>query len=202
MQGVESGKVQDRPGVVAALQRAGLDVPRQGTNYVTAHDPESGKRWRLKGTLYEHDLRDRIRRRMETEGTGDERARRARAADVWRDVARKREAQAAYHRDRYGDRDQADSRAASRASRAAVARLARGPGDRGEHLAHHLRRELGADAVAVEPRADPARDAGDPAARDRGGTDGHSTSCRRRRGACGSTRTRTRRGTWCCPWGR
>ena len=29
-----------------------------------------------------------------------------------------------------------------------------------------------------------------------------STSCRRRRGACGSTRTRTRRGTWCCPGGR
>ena len=49
----------------------------------------------------------------------------------------------------YGDRDRADSRAAAIAARAAVARLPRGPGDRGEHLAHHLRRELGADAVAV-----------------------------------------------------
>ena len=177
MQSVESGKVKDRPGVVAALQRAGLDVPRQGTHYVTAHDPESGKRWRLKGTLYEHDFqRERFTRPDPApdgdRGPGDERARGARAADVWRDVARTREAQAAYHRDRYGDRDRADSRAASRAARAAVARLARGPGDRGEHLAHHLRRELGADAVAVDPRAESARDAGDPAARDRPDTDG------------------------------
>ena len=72
LQGVESGKVKDRAGVVAALQEAGLDVPRQGKNYVTAHNPASGKRWRLKGTLYEHDFqRSRftrpIRRRMETE---------------------------------------------------------------------------------------------------------------------------------------
>ena len=52
-QGVELGKVQDRAGVVAALQQLELDVPRQGKNYVTAHDPKSGKRWRLKGTVYE-----------------------------------------------------------------------------------------------------------------------------------------------------
>ena len=26
--------------MVAALQEAGLDVPRQGTHYVTAHDPD------------------------------------------------------------------------------------------------------------------------------------------------------------------
>ena len=28
--------MKDRPGVVEALQEAGLDVPRQGKNYVTA----------------------------------------------------------------------------------------------------------------------------------------------------------------------
>ena len=50
--GVERGTVQDRAGVVAALQEAGFDVPCQGKNYVTAHDPDSGKRWRLKGALY------------------------------------------------------------------------------------------------------------------------------------------------------
>ena len=44
--------MQDRAGVVAALQEAGFDVPCQGKNYVTAHDPDSGKRWRLKGALY------------------------------------------------------------------------------------------------------------------------------------------------------
>ncbi len=52
LRGVERGTVQDRAGVVAALQEAGFDVPCQGKNYVTAHDPDSGKRWRLKGALY------------------------------------------------------------------------------------------------------------------------------------------------------
>ena len=206
LQGVESGTVKDRAGVVDALQEAGLDVPRQGTHYVTAHDPASGKRWRLKGTLYEHDFqRSRFTRPDPASDRGrapeDGRDHRARAADVWRDVAHKRESQAAYHRDRYGDGDRADSRATAGAARAPVARLPRGSGDRGEHLAHHLRRELGAAAVAVDPRAESARDAGDPTAPRSPRHRRRSTSCRRRRGACGFTR-RTGCGTWCCPAGR
>ncbi len=63
LQGVEHGKVQDRAGVVAALQQAGFDVPRQGDHYVTVRDPDTEKRWRLKGTLYEHDFqRERFTR--------------------------------------------------------------------------------------------------------------------------------------------
>ena len=63
LRGVACGTVQDRAGVVTALQQAGLDVPRQGKHYVTAHDPESGQRWRLKGALYEHDFqRERVKR--------------------------------------------------------------------------------------------------------------------------------------------
>ena len=38
------------------LASASRTVPRQGKDYVTAHDPECGKRWRLKGALYEHDF--------------------------------------------------------------------------------------------------------------------------------------------------
>ncbi len=56
VQRVEHGLVRDRADVVAALKDAGLDVPRQGRDYVTARDPETGKRWRLKGALYEHDF--------------------------------------------------------------------------------------------------------------------------------------------------
>ena len=55
-QRVEHGVVRDRADVVAAPKEAGLDVPRQGKDYVTARDPETGKRWRLKGALYEHDF--------------------------------------------------------------------------------------------------------------------------------------------------
>ena len=110
LQRVEHGTVQDRAGVVAALHEAGFDVPRQGDHYVTMRDPATEKRWRLKGTLYEHDFqRERLDRQNPApdgdRGSGDERAHRARATDVWRDVARTRASQAAYRRDRYGDRD-------------------------------------------------------------------------------------------------
>ena len=42
--------------MVSALQRAGLEVPRQGEHYLTAADPESGGKWRLKGAIYERDF--------------------------------------------------------------------------------------------------------------------------------------------------
>ena len=51
LQRVEHGTVQDRADIVAALQEAGLEVPRQGKNYLTVLDPTTGDRWRLKGEL-------------------------------------------------------------------------------------------------------------------------------------------------------
>ena len=56
VQHVEHGVVHSRADVVAALKEAELKVPRQGKGYVTAGDPESGQRWRLKGALYKHDF--------------------------------------------------------------------------------------------------------------------------------------------------
>ena len=71
-QRVEHGAVRSRADVVAALKEAELEVPRQGKDYVTAHDPETGKRWRLKGgctsiTSNRRDLTSRLQRRLETE---------------------------------------------------------------------------------------------------------------------------------------
>jgi len=56
IQRVEHGAVKDRFDVVAALREAGLEVPRQGKDYLTAMDPETGDRWRLKGRLYAFDF--------------------------------------------------------------------------------------------------------------------------------------------------
>ena len=71
VQRVEHGAVHSRADVVAALQDAGLDVPRQGDSYVTARDPETGKRWRLKGALYEHDFQpERLGRPAAAEAGG------------------------------------------------------------------------------------------------------------------------------------
>ena len=40
-QGIETGTVSDRATMVSALQRAGLEVPRQGEHYLTAADPRA-----------------------------------------------------------------------------------------------------------------------------------------------------------------
>ena len=50
---IESGLIADRAGIAAALADAGFEITRAGKNYLTARDPESGERYRLKGTLYE-----------------------------------------------------------------------------------------------------------------------------------------------------
>ena len=42
---IEAGEARDRASVVAALEDAGLEVPRAGRDYVTARDPESGQKW-------------------------------------------------------------------------------------------------------------------------------------------------------------
>ena len=52
LQRVEHGTVWNRHDIVDALREAGLEVPRHGMDYITALDPETGDRWRLKGELY------------------------------------------------------------------------------------------------------------------------------------------------------
>ena len=48
--------MKDRFDVVAAHREAGLEVPRQGKDYLAASDPETGDRWRLNGRLYAFDF--------------------------------------------------------------------------------------------------------------------------------------------------
>ena len=50
---VAAERVTDRETMVAALQEAGLQVPRQGKDYLTVQDPESGEKFRMKGRIYE-----------------------------------------------------------------------------------------------------------------------------------------------------
>ena len=107
VQRVEHGVVRSRADVVATLEDAGLEVPRQGRDYVTARDPESGKRWRLKGALYEHDFNPE---RVDIPAPppagggppGDRGHGRERAAAARRELERRRRRRAAYHRSRYG----------------------------------------------------------------------------------------------------
>lgn len=52
---VASEQVTDRASMVLALREAGLDVTREGKDYITVRDPESDERFRMKGRIYEKD---------------------------------------------------------------------------------------------------------------------------------------------------
>lgn len=52
---IGAGVIQDRAGMVAALEDAAMTVPRQGKDYITVQDPETEERFRLKGRIYEKD---------------------------------------------------------------------------------------------------------------------------------------------------
>ena len=166
LQRVEHGTVRNRADVVAALREAGLEVPRQGKNYLTALDPTTGDRWRLKGELYAHDFkRERLDRAIaETAGDrapGDRGIDRERARAARRELAARCEQRAAYHRSRYGSRDRADALPPAQ-------RLAPAPSSRPEPLAWHLRRELGDDALAVDAHPGPDPDGRRPRSGHRG----------------------------------
>ena len=117
VQRVEHGAVKGRADVVSALEDVGLEVPRQGNDYITARDPDSGKRWRLKGELYERDFEPgRLDLPAEEQAGGRPKAdrgrSRARARAAWRELERRRKRRAAFHRSRYGEGDRADARVA------------------------------------------------------------------------------------------
>ena len=156
LQRVEHGTVRNRHEVVAALREAGLEVPRQGKDYITALDPDSGDRWRLKGELYAFDFeRERFDRpAAETAGErtqGDRGVDHERAEAARRELAARREERAQYNRARYGGGDRADARVAGQG-------VATAPDRRPESLDRFLRRKLGDDALVGDEHPDPDRD--------------------------------------------
>jgi len=48
-----AGQIESRDDIVSALHEAGYETPRTGKNYITARNPETGERFRLKGRVYE-----------------------------------------------------------------------------------------------------------------------------------------------------
>ena len=133
---IESGSVTDRGSLVAALKEAGLEVPRQGKNYITVRDPKSQGRWRLKGSIYGKDWKhDRTGTEAPGQGRGGPGARRAdlsqRAEDARRELEALRQQRAEFHRARYGVAHPAPGRGPA-------ADHSRGSVPRGEPLSRHL----------------------------------------------------------------
>ncbi|MDE0113985.1 MAG: hypothetical protein OXN84_17065 [Albidovulum sp.] len=104
-QRIEAGAVRDRAGVVAALEEAGFQVPRRGENYLTVLDPDSGRRCRMKGRIYERDWTAEPERQAPephpggpgADGPGD----RAGIEEFRRELQAQVARRAAYHRERY-----------------------------------------------------------------------------------------------------
>jgi len=52
---ISVGLITDRATMLDALVDAGFDIPRAGKAYLTAQDPDTGERWRLKGEIFHED---------------------------------------------------------------------------------------------------------------------------------------------------
>ncbi|WP_338282581.1 relaxase/mobilization nuclease domain-containing protein [Sinorhizobium sp. KGO-5] len=107
VQRIETGEIHDRPSMTEALTAAGFDLPRAGKNYITARDPETDERWRLKGDLFREDwTRENTLERALERAAGEPTRSGSRLGAIALDELRNRlerslEARASYNRDRY-----------------------------------------------------------------------------------------------------
>jgi hypothetical protein len=63
---ISVGLITDRATMVDALTDAGFDLPRVGKAYLTAQDPDTGERWRLKGEIFHENWQaDTVEREAE-----------------------------------------------------------------------------------------------------------------------------------------
>jgi hypothetical protein len=103
---VSVGLVTDRASMLDALVDAGFDIPRAGKAYLTAQDPDTGKRWRLKGEIFHEDWQADTAEREAERGTGHDPAGLRRLDDIAVGELQDRfeqhcDQRASYNRDRY-----------------------------------------------------------------------------------------------------
>jgi hypothetical protein len=181
-QEAEAGRIRDQAGVVRYLKRRGYAVPRQGADYVTVLDPQTGKRVRLKGSLYwkEGWHVDAPAVTGVRYGVPDP----ARAAALADQLAPMVAARALFHQRRYGVEAESE------------AQQERRPGQAVEELKAYMVRHLGAEALHTvwQPRRQRARAARQGQGQDRGGfgDDRDGATIARRLAAFGSELQRAR----------
>lgn len=72
LQRITAGQIVDRPGILTALRETGLEINREGSDYISVKDPETDKKYRLKGGIYESEFA--VRRALESPDRGGEEA--------------------------------------------------------------------------------------------------------------------------------
>jgi hypothetical protein len=103
---VSVGLITDRGSMLDALIDSGFDVPRAGKAYLTAQDPDTGERWRLKGEIFHEDWQADPAEREVERGTGQDPAGLRRLDGIPTGELQDRfeqhcDQRAAYNRDRY-----------------------------------------------------------------------------------------------------
>jgi len=58
---VDNGLIKNRDDIVASLKESGFKIPREGKNYITVEDSETGDKYRMKGGLYDNAEFDNVK---------------------------------------------------------------------------------------------------------------------------------------------
>ncbi|WP_096872886.1 relaxase/mobilization nuclease domain-containing protein [Phaeobacter piscinae] len=103
---ISVGTITDRASMIDALSEVGFDIPRASKNYITAKDPDTGERWRLKGEIFHDDWQAEPPRREIERGPGNDPERPRRLDGISAGELQERfqqhcDQRAAYNRDRY-----------------------------------------------------------------------------------------------------
>jgi hypothetical protein len=103
---ISVGLITDRASMLDALTDAGFDIPRAGKAYLTAQDPDTGERWRLKGEIFHEDWQADPAEREAERGAGHDPAGLRRLDGIPTGELQDRfeqhcDQRAAYNRDRY-----------------------------------------------------------------------------------------------------
>ncbi|MGB5631350.1 MAG: toprim domain-containing protein, partial [Waterburya sp.] len=167
---IEAGLVTNQNDIVKSFAELGLEIPRQGKNYITVVDPDTNNRYRLKGGIYEASWRlggqsqEEDRSREQTPGR-DSRGRTTETTATTQDPKQKdldqlqsrirelAEGRASYHISRYGGEPPSLQKILEPTMDLAISNSR-------ESLSGYLGRKLGADRILVDadyPETNPTR---------------------------------------------
>jgi hypothetical protein len=153
---VTAGLVSDRDDIIALLtEELGLEITRAGKNYITVKDPETEKRYRLKGKLYEREFRPqpKITAEIRSGASDSSRVDSKELLEVTERIRSNYQYRAQYHKKRY-----AASTVNTELDAGQVLVDASGSGI--EPLSGYLSRQLGDDFILIESDRTETEDVG------------------------------------------
>ena len=167
---IEAGLVTNRDEIINSFADLGLEIPRQGKNYITVLNPEDNQRYRLKGGIYEAswglgrqpEKKDRSEQpthggngRTSTSGIGTttESKEESGLNQIRERIGELAQARASYHISRYGGEQPTLKKILGQTMDVDISRSR-------ESLSGYLHRQLGSDRIFIDAdysQANPTR---------------------------------------------